>query len=140
VPAIDPGRLFAAGRGAAGTMALRIGEFEPNVKACALYFTSGDPGAGMDTDDRADLARYIPGAGDLFTRYNPAMHADALKGPVLLVNVVELGPVDVDLESRLRQAGVVVAREAIPNSGEQTLPLWADRAARWLKGLDTPGR
>jgi dienelactone hydrolase len=84
VPAIDPRRLYAAGHSSAGTVALLVAENEPRLAGCLAYAPAVDLGVQYPPNFQHELDMLVPGAGELFTRFNPRHNEAKIQCPVFL--------------------------------------------------------
>jgi dienelactone hydrolase len=139
VPQVDPDRLYAVGHSSAGTMALLFAENEPKIKACVAFAPAVDVSVRFPPEARAELARMVPGAGDLFTRFNPKMHESELNCPVFLFHAQDDSNVPVSesigLAARLKQAGKSPTLRTVPNGDhyDGMLQQGIPQAIQWLK-------
>jgi dienelactone hydrolase len=145
IPQIDTKRFYTAGFGSAGTMAVRLAESDYRIKACMAFNADIDTSVNFDSEARAHLGQMVPGSGELFTTYNPKMHAGDLKCPVFLFSAAFSGGV-VDEKTfafkdeldRLKKPVVLEntqAEDPVAAMMGQGLP----HALAWLKSLPADG-
>jgi len=84
LPQIDPKRLYVAGHGSAGSLALLAAEYEPRIAGCLAYAPCTDIFAQVDADHRAKLDHALPGEEDFLAWCSPITAVDRLKCPVFL--------------------------------------------------------
>jgi acetyl esterase/lipase len=142
VPSIDPERLYAAGHSSAATLALLVAENEPRIAACVAYAPVVDLRDVIPPDAQQIVARLVPGAGDLFTRFNPRVRESNLNCPLFLFVALDddYAQQDRDFVQRLRSMGKNVTLGTVPSGGhhEPMIRNGIPAAIRWLKSLQ-PG-
>jgi predicted Zn finger-like uncharacterized protein len=141
VPEVDPERIYAVGHSSAATLALLVAENEPRIKGCVAFAPVVDTAQRTPRLAQQRLARFVPGAGDFFTRYNPRQHEDAIHCPVFLFHAEDDSNVPVGeslgCQARLEALGKAVTLETVPTGDhyQGMLAQGIPRAIAWLKRL-----
>jgi dienelactone hydrolase len=138
VAAIDPGRLYAAGHSSAGTIALLVAENEPRLAACLAYAPAADLGLQYPPDFQREINQLVPGASELFTRFNPRSNEAKIKCPVFLFYAQDDARFAEQVRAlgeRLTAAGKAVTVESSPTGGhyESMIETGVPRGIAWLK-------
>jgi dienelactone hydrolase len=145
VPQIDTKQFYSAGFASAGTMALRLAESDYRIKACMAFSADVDTSSNFGPEERSRLAKMVSGSGELFTTYNPKMHAPDLKCPTFLFYAMlpggELDPAMLAFKTELEklQKPVVLENSAVEEPIGAAMTHGIPRAVTWLKGLPAGG-
>jgi dienelactone hydrolase len=140
VPAVDPGRLYAAGTGSAGAFALLFAEHEPGLKGCLAYDPIVDLATWVDAARQDRLKMF--GLGDLVARLSPRVDEEKLACPVFLYHA--RGDRDVPAAAtqafadRIRSLGKDVTLELADGTGRADAIVrdGIPRGVAWLKARD----
>ena len=139
VPSIDPDRLFAVGHSSAATLALLVAENEPRIAACVAYAPVVDIKDHIPAAAQQALGQLVPGADQIFTRFNPGAGEEKIKCPLFLfVALDDRNAQQIrDLADRLRGQGKSVVLATVPNGGhyEPMIKTGIPQAIRWLQGV-----
>jgi dienelactone hydrolase len=139
VPSIDPDRLFAVGHSSAATLALLVAENEPRIAACVAFAPVIDIKESIPTQLQQALGQLVPGADELFTRFNPAANVEKIECPLFLFVALDdrYPQQDQDLVRRLHGLGKAVTFVTVSNGGhyEPMIQKGIPRAVLWLKGV-----
>jgi len=139
VPSIDPGRLFAVGHSSAATLALLVAENEPSIAACVAFAPVVDLKDHIPPQGQQSVEQLVPGAAQLFTRFNPRNGEEKLNCPLLVFVALDdkNAQPDRDLVDRLRGLGRTAVLATVPNGGhyEPMIKTGIPLAIRWLKGV-----
>jgi dienelactone hydrolase len=138
VAAIDPRRLYAAGHSSAGTVALLLAENEPRLAGCLAYAPAVDLTLQYPANSQRELETLVPGAGELFTRFNPAANEAKINCPLFLYFAEDdarfAGQVR-ELDKRLKAAGKSCTLESASTGGhyDAMINTGIPRGIDWLK-------
>ena len=142
VPSIDPGRLFAVGHSSAATLALLVAENEPRIAACVAFAPVVDVKEHIPTQAQQALGQLVPGADQIFTRFNPRAGEEKLNCPVFVFVALDDQNAQPDraLVDRLTSLGKSAVLATVPNGGhyEPMIKSGIPQAIRWLKGIHRP--
>jgi dienelactone hydrolase len=139
VPEIDPERLFAAGHSSAATLALLAAENEPRIAACVAFAPVVDISQAIPPAGQQAVGRLVPGADQLFTRFNPREGESNLDCPLFLFMAQDdpnAGPIR-DFVTRLRSMGKSVTLATVAQGGhyQPMIQNGIPAAIRWLQSL-----
>src|SRR5262245_25482755 len=85
VPAVDPGKLFAAGHSSAATTALLFAVHEPRLRGAAAFMPCADVMKRIPEENQKQLESDFPGYRNFLARSSPHSHLAALaKVPLFL--------------------------------------------------------
>jgi dipeptidyl aminopeptidase/acylaminoacyl peptidase len=139
---IDPERVYAAGRGSAGTLALLVAEHDPRVKACVAFAPVIDVSARLGPQTIDTVARRLGGFREFVARVSPRAQLEKLRCPVFLFharNDKNVPPAQsVTFADDLKQTNPNVKLVQVPTGGhhnamtQQGIP----QAITWLKALE----
>jgi dienelactone hydrolase len=139
VPQIDPKRLYAAGHSSAATLALLVAENEPRIAACVAYAPVVDVAERIPAPARQAVSVMVPGADQLFTRFNPRAGESKLQCPLFLFVARDdtLAQQDGELAGRLVAMGKKVALTTVQSGGhyKPMVTTGIPKAIGWLKSL-----
>jgi dienelactone hydrolase/DNA-directed RNA polymerase subunit RPC12/RpoP len=140
VPAIDPRRLYAVGHSSAATLALLVAENEPRIAAGVAFAPAVDLTVQYPPEAQKKIAMVIPGAADLFTRFNPRTNEAKINCPLFLFYAdddTRFASQVRDLGTRLKQSGKKVAVSSVASGGhyDSMIKVGVPRAITWLKSL-----
>ena len=139
VPAIDPQRFISAGHSSAATLSLLVAENEPQLSACVAYAPVVDIRQFIPADAQQAVSRLVPGAGQLFTKYNPRDGEANIRCPVFIFFAEDddLAPQDRALCDRLEAAHKVVTMSMVKTGGHHApmLQRGIPAAIRWLESI-----
>jgi dienelactone hydrolase/DNA-directed RNA polymerase subunit RPC12/RpoP len=139
VPQVDPGRLFAAGHGLAGTTAILFAENEPRLKGCAALAAPIDLEAWFGAPVVAEFRQ--GGFGDLVSLASPRNNEERLNCPVFLFHARDDSVVPVEQSQecaeRLERQSKRVTLEIVPRGGhgERMMAQGIPRVIDWIRGL-----
>jgi dienelactone hydrolase/DNA-directed RNA polymerase subunit RPC12/RpoP len=144
VPSIDPTRLYAVGHSSAATLALLVAENEPRIAACVAFAPAVDITSQYNAALQHSVARLVPGADLLFSRFNPRMGESKLTCPVFLFVALDdqrFAQQVQDLASRLDSQGNTVTLSTVSIGGHYNpmIKSGIPEAIHWLESLQQEG-
>ena len=142
VPAVDPGKLFAAGHSSAATTALLFAAHEPRLRGVAAFMPCADVVKRIPEENQKQLEQDFSGYRNFLARSSPHSHVAALAKMPLFVFAAE----DDDntpfadhkaFVEQLRGAKANVAFEHVPTGGHYKAMLdpGLGKAIAWAKQL-----
>jgi dienelactone hydrolase len=142
VPAIDPKRIYAAGHSSAATLALLVAENEPRIAACVAFAPVVDVNEHIPAPARQAVSVIVPGADQLFSRFNPHTGESNINCPLFLfvARDDQLAQQDGELAGRLVAMGKKVTFTTVQSGGhyDPMIKTGIPKAIDWLKSLQ-PG-
>lgn len=141
VPAIDPRRFIAAGHSSAATLALLVAENEPQLSACVAYAPVADIRQFIPAEMQKGVGALVPGAGQLFTKFNPRDGEANIRCPVFIFFAEDDGMAQQDraLCDRLEAAQKVVTMSTVKTGGHHApmIQRGIPAAIQWLESIQT---
>jgi dienelactone hydrolase len=139
VPQIDPKRFYAAGHSSAATLALLVAESEPRIAECVAYAPVVDVAEHIPAPARQVVSMMVPGADQLFTRFNPHAGESKIQCPLFLFVARDdpLAQQDGELAGRLVAMGKKVNFTTVQSGGHYNpmIRTGIPKAIAWLKSL-----
>jgi dipeptidyl aminopeptidase/acylaminoacyl peptidase len=140
VAAIDPRRLYAAGHSSAGTLALLLAENESRLAGCLAYAPAVDLTIQYQRTAQEVFGKLVPGANQLFTRFNPRANEAKIQCPVFLFYAEDdarFAKQVRDLAERMKAEGKSVTLSSAPTGGhyDSMIQSGVPRGIDWLKSL-----
>ena len=90
IPQVDPNRIYCAGRGSAGTLALLLAENDARIAACIAYAPISDLQMRMrDLSADADAAKAFPSLQNFLKQSSPIENVANIRCPVFLFNAID---------------------------------------------------
>jgi len=143
VPAVNPDRLYAAGHGSAGSLALLLAAHEPRIRGCIAYAPVSD--AKRQLAGRIDeLEPILPDLHDFLAEHSLRTHVRELRCPAFLFHARgdRAVPVSasIDFAEHLRRRGKPVTMRIV-SGGDHYKSMIAQGipdGIRWLKRRQGP--
>ncbi len=139
VPEIDPRRIYAVGHSSAATLALLVAENEPRIAACVAFAPVVEVKTHIPAPAQAAVSQMVPGADQLFTRFNPRTGESNIKCPLMIFVARDdpLAEQDGELAGRLVAMGKRVTMSTVQTGGHYApmIKTGIPKAISWLKSL-----
>ncbi|MFI5380259.1 MAG: hypothetical protein ACHRHE_13250 [Tepidisphaerales bacterium] len=137
VPEADPSRLYAAGAGSSGTVALLLAAGDPRIRGCAVRAPIVDLATPL-APYKERLNEMVQDAGSFLADHSPVNRIGAATVPVWVFHAEDDGDVPISESVRLSQASakVTVDRHAAVGDATRRLEIGRARAVVWLDRLD----
>jgi len=138
LPEADPKRIFAAGRGSAGTLALLFASQESRLSGCAAFAPVTDVERSYSDTEWQAFDRLASGARQFAREESPIHLAGKINCPVYLFHAEDDSAVPTDDNAEfaraMREAGKRVEFVRTPNAGHDEPPLQAGvpGAIQWM--------
>jgi dienelactone hydrolase len=145
MPEVDPKRIYVAGNGAAGTLALLWAEHEPRLRACIAGAPITDVPRTVERFKKQGVDKLPDEMRTILQATSPQTHVAKFDCPVLLLHSATDDAVPVaeshELAGLLQQQGKDVTLVELPPGERNSVMLAAGipRGVEWLRNIDQPG-
>jgi dienelactone hydrolase len=83
IPEVDPDRVYTAGSGSGGTLALLMAAHDPRIKGCGVYGPIVKPGYFREKMENK-YQKLLPGCLEFLRYHSPGEHTDRIRCPVMI--------------------------------------------------------